>query len=269
MKDKKKIKAAMTVEASLLLPLFILLFMNLLSMIEVYRIHGSVAVSLWERGREETVGVYLRKQAEEAAMISGRSPGEIWQTFSGSIAGQIRITKNLEACPVWEKIVVMGKAGFGIAEREEDDGTVSIDCSYRIHPLFSFLTPVAKELENHYYGHAWVGYIHGSREDDEEETYVYITETGTVYHRNRGCSYLNPSIKQVPVWELGELRNKGGAIYYACPLCDGLGEAGACYITDYGTSYHSSVACPGLKRTIYEVKLSETGGRGACSKCGG
>lgn len=266
MKNKKKIKAAMTVEASLLLPLFILLFMNLLSMIEVYRIHSNVAASLWERGREEAVGVYLRKQVEEAAGIQGESA---WEILYGSFAGKLKIVKNLEDYPVWEKIVVSGKAGFLVTEKTEADGTVRIDCSYRIHPLFSALTPSVKTLENHYCGHAWIGYVHNGRENESGENYVYITETGRVYHKNRGCSYLNPSIKQVQAGELGGLRNKEGAIYYSCSLCDDLGMGVSCYITDYGSSYHRSVACSGLKRTIYEVKLSETEGRGACSKCGG
>lgn len=238
-KSKNRLRAVMTVEASIILPIFMMLFMNLLSVIEVYRIHSSVAASLWEKGR---------------AM---------------SLSGQRQIVKNLESFSVWEKIVEGGKAGFWVSGAAEENGVIRIDCSYRIHPLFTFLTPVSKELENHYYGHAWIGYIHSGEADTEEETYVYITETGTVYHRNRGCSYLNPSIRCIQAGEVESLRNKGGAIYYACPLCDGLRTTGNYYITDYGTNYHTSVGCSGLKRTIYEVKLSEVNGKGACSKCGG
>lgn len=256
-------------EASLILPLFILLFMNLLSIIEVYRIHGNVAASLWERGREEAVGVYLEKQAEEFIPIPGEPGGERLQALLGSFGGQIRIVKNLEPYPVWEKIVAGGKTGFLVSEKIADNGTVRIDCNYRIHPLFAALTPVTKALENHYYGHAWVGYIHGGEADEQGEAYVYITETGTVYHRNRGCSYLNPSIQQVQAWELAHLRNRGGAIYDSCPLCEAYRAGETYYVTDYGTAYHTSIACSGLKRTIYEVKLSEVGGRGACSRCGG
>lgn len=258
----------MTVEASLLLPLFIMLFMNLLSIIEVYRIHSSVAISLWERGREEAVAVYLKKQAEEFAGISEETEGEKLQGIPGSFGSRIRIIKNLETYPVWEKMVADQKMGFLVSEKEEDDGTIRIDCTYRVHPLFTALTPAVKTLENHYYGHAWVGYIHGGEAGGQGEAYVYITETGTVYHKNRGCSYLNPGIRQVQTWEIGNLRNIGGAIYYGCPLCGGSGEDGAYYITDYGTAYHTSIACSGLKRTIYEVKLNEVGRRGACSKCG-
>lgn len=266
---KGNIKASMTVEASLLLPLFILLFMNLLSMIEVYRIHANVAVSLWERGREETVGVYLRKRAETFVQISEKSGGDELQALIGSFSGQAKVAKNLEDYPIWEKIVTGGKEGFFVSEQIETDGTIRIGCDYQIHPLFAALTPVAKGMKNQYYGHAWVGYIHSGEADDGEETYVFITENGTVYHRNRGCSYLNPSIQQIRPQEVGDLRNKSGAIYYACALCEGQGRAGECYITDYGTNYHTSISCSGLKRTIYEVKLSEVGSKGACSKCGG
>lgn len=256
----------MTVEASLVLPLFLLLFMNLLSIIEVYRIHSNVAASLWERGREETVVAYLRAQIK-----GGESRAEGLQTLLGSFTGRISIAKNLGTFSVWEKIVGGGEAGFLVSEKMEDNGTVRIDCSYRIHPLFASLTPVTKNLENHYYGHSWVGYIHGGEEgaQEQDDTYVYISETGTVYHRNRGCSYLNPSIQQVQARELENLRNKGGAVYYSCPLCDGHGEEGTYYVTDYGTGYHTNITCSGLKRTIYQVKLSEVGGKGACSKCGG
>lgn len=259
----------MTVEASLVLPLFILLFMNLLSAIEVYRIHAGVAASLWERGREEAVGIYVRKRAEEFALIPEEFPGDELQSFLGFFEGSAKIAKNLGSYPVWEKIVAGGKAGFLVSEKIEDDGTVQIDCGYRIHPLFAALTPVTKELKNHYYGHAWVGYVHSGEADDGEEMYVYVTETGTAYHRNRGCSYLNPSIRQVQAQEVGALRNKNGAIYYACLLCDGDGRGGGRYITDYGTNYHESISCSGLKRTIYEIKWSEVGARTPCSRCGG
>lgn len=168
-----------------------------------------------------------------------------------------------------KKIVSNGKNGFFVIGKVEENGTISIDSSYKIHPLFALLTPVSKEIENHYYGHAWIGYMLSGSSEKQEEIYVYITETGTVYHKNRGCSYLNPSIHSVSSGMLESLRNRGGGIYYACPLCADRRIRGNYYITDYGTNYHTSVNCSGLKRTIYEVKLSEVGGKGACSKCGG
>lgn len=268
-RKNRKLKAVMTVEASLILPVFVILLMNLLSVIEVYRIHSSVAVSLWERGREDTEALYLKELAGEAY---GESEGGIKikrHAYLDPTSVQYRIVKNLENCPIWEKIVAGGKGGFLVVGKKEENGIIQIDCSYQIHPLFSSFTPITRELKNHYYGHGWVGYIHDGEADEQGDIYVYITETGTVYHRNRGCSYLNPSIRSVPESEVQSLRNKSGAVYYACPLCGDHGAAGKYYITDYGTNYHTSIACSGLKRTIYEVKLSEVEGKSACSKCGG
>ena len=246
-----------------------MLFMNLLSAIEVYRIHSSAAYSLWEEGRKTAKYFYLKEAAEEIFQDSEEIDVSQLGTLLASLSSERQVVRGLENYPVWERIVSGGKSGFLVSGKAEENGRISIDCSYRIHPLFAAFTPVSKRLENHYYGHAWIGYVLGEGTDEEGEPYVYITETGTVYHKNRGCSYLNPSVQGVRAGELEGMRNKGGAIYYACPLCDDMTPGGICYITDYGTNYHTSVACSGLKRTIYEVKLSEAGGRGACSKCGG
>lgn len=37
--------------------------------------------------------------------------------------------------------------------------------------------------------------------------------------------------------------------------------AGKVYVTDYGTCYHSDLACSGLKRTNLSDLLEETGGK--------
>ncbi len=268
----KRIKASMTVEASLILPIFIMLFMNLLSMIEVYRIHSNVAATLWEEGRKTAKYLYLKETAAEVFEGADEIDVSKLEALLTSISGQRQIIENLETYPVWERIVTGGKGGFAVVGKSEENGILSIDCSYRIHPLFVSFTPVSKKIENHYYGHAWIGYVLGEKAEEgaDEEIFVYITETGTVYHKNRGCSYLNPSIQNIGAGELESIRNKSGGIYYPCPLCDDIVVSGGTfYITDYGTDYHTSAACSGLKRTIYTVRLSEVKGRGACSKCGG
>lgn len=268
---RRQIKAVMTVEAALVLPLFIILFMNLLSAIEVYRIHSSVAVSLWEEGRKTAKYLYLKNAARETFESAKETDIPQMEVLLASLSGRAQIVKDLEKYPVWKNVVTGGENGFLVTGKAEENGVISIDCSYGIHPLFASFTPVSGRIENHYCGHAWTGYVlgTGAEEEGQEETYVFITETGSVYHKNRGCSYLNPSIQSVSPDALENFRNRGGGIYYACPLCDELSMGGSCYITDYGTNYHTSITCSGLKRTIYEVKLSEVGGRGACSKCGG
>ena len=271
MEKKKQIKAVMTVEAALVLPLFVILFMNLLSVIEVYRIHSSIAVSLWEEGRKTAKYLYLKNAAAETFEGLGDINVPQMDSLLTSLSGRGKIVEDLEEYPVWKSIVTNGENGFLVTGKTEENGEIRMDCRYGIHPLFTAFTPVSRGIENHYYGHAWTGYVLGTGTEGEgrEEVYVFVTETGSVYHKNRGCSYLNPSVQNVSASALESLRNKGGGIYYACPLCGGTSAEGSCYITDYGTDYHASITCSGLKRTIYEVKLSEVGGRRACSKCGG
>lgn len=266
----KNLNAVMTVEASLILPVFIMLFMNILSIVEVYRVHSSVAESLWDEGRKTAKYHYLKEAAENIPGSQELDISGIW-ALSAALSGTGEIAKDLENYPVWEKIVNGGKSGFWVNRKVEKNGMISIDCKYRIHPLFMSFTPISKGIENHYYGHAWIGYVlgDGKNMEGEEEIYVYITETGTVYHKNRECSYLNPSIRSIKAEDLDSARNKGGAVYYACPLCKSMAERENRYVTDYGTSYHTSIICSGLKRTVYAVKLSEAGERSACSKCGG
>ena len=97
---------------------------------------------------------------------------------------------------------------------------------------------------------------------------VYITKTGTAYHLDRNCTYLNPKIKTAPAQSVTDLRNASGGKYAPCGSCGAGGSGNQVYITDYGSSYHKRLECPGLKRTIYTVPLSEAGTRGRCSKCG-
>lgn len=101
------------------------------------------------------------------------------------------------------------------------------------------------------------------------EQMVYITVTGSVYHKSRECSSLRPSVRKVSRSFVVTARNDSGAIYYPCERCiEGDRALGDVYITDYGNRYHEDATCPGLKRTIREIPLSEVRDRRACKKCG-
>lgn len=103
-----------------------------------------------------------------------------------------------------------------------------------------------------------------------DEEYVYVTVTGKVCHKNIDCSYLKPSIRAVLSTEAGNKRNVSGGKYYACDSCckgKSASDFKEVFITSYGECFHCKKACPGLKRTVRKVKKSETG-LPYCSKCG-
>lgn len=115
----------------------------------------------------------------------------------------------------------------------------------------------------------WNGYhLGGSNENINEEEYVYITEHGYSYHRNRDCSHLKITIESATNEDIVNKRNSSGKKYYACEKCGGNGS-GILFYTPDGDKYHSNSGCSGLKRNVKTVKLSEVNGRSPCGDCGG
>lgn len=131
--------------------------------------------------------------------------------------------------------------------------------------LFSGRKPVTRKVVVR----AWVGYTGESFQNRAGETIVYITPTGSVYHKSRDCTHLRLSIRQIASQDLSGERNQSGSRYTPCIYCIREGwSGGTAYITDYGTGYHSSAGCQGLKRTVTAIPLSQAEGRHACSRCG-
>lgn len=121
--------------------------------------------------------------------------------------------------------------------------------------------------------HAWTGKEYGNGGEthkEEAEQMVYVTESGSVYHKNIGCTYLNLSVNHVPGQGVSGLRNRYGEKYSPCETCaKNQNPAGTVYITDTGNRYHNLESCSGLKRTVKMVKYSQVEGTmHVCSRCG-
>lgn len=119
--------------------------------------------------------------------------------------------------------------------------------------------------------HTWTGTDHSTFSEDEKpsEEMVYVTESGSVYHRNPGCRYLHVALNQIPGSSIVSAHNAQGEKYYACEICSkNQKPAGVVYITKNGNRYHNRESCSGLKRTVRLVKISDVQGMGACDSCG-
>ncbi len=210
------VKGSMTVEACLVIPVFLFFMMSVLYAFQIIHLQTQVLSELHQEGNRISLEAY-RYQA-------GRG----------------------------EELVIL----------EE---------SYQVKPFLFWLDPGNLEFSHQYYGHAWVGYDPGShRGAGENQQFVYIAETGTVYHLERDCTYLDLSVRSVDRGDLLSLRNEGGGNYYECEICGDKGGS-TCYITNFGSRYHSSPVCSGLKRTVFRILLEKAveNKQHACSKCGG
>ena len=209
----KSIQGSMSVEAAIVVPMFLFCMANLLSLFFLFRSYTEGLITLHQQGRE-------------AVMLAYQPEGQVQDNT-------LRLLKVSTVKPV---IHVFGYRGI--------------------------------TLVNSCYMHKWTGYdvTAGTGGENETEEMVYITKSGNVFHRDRSCTYLNPSVRPVDREKISQERNENGGKYAPCVKCGGKGRI--VYITSDGSSYHSALNCSALKRDIWCVPLSESGGRPPCSKCG-
>lgn len=243
---------SLTIEAAFGIPLFIFAAVCLIWLLEIQVIHLSVEAGMQEAGK---------RLAQEMAITPAFSAGRIEKEIVKSI-GEERLDRSL---------VDGGSRGLHCEKSILHRGSEIMDMkvSYKIRiPIPVFAVPVVEKKEEMRIK-CWTGYAKEGFFDDDDNTLVFVTETGLVYHKKRDCPYLDLSVKAVSADRVKDMRNQSKGKYYPCEHCMKKGKAGkTVYVTEYGDRYHSSLTCSGLKRTIYAVPISEVQGKGACSKCG-
>jgi len=258
-------KASMTIEACLVLPLFLFAFINVMSIIELYRLQGNMSAAMHDTAKQ--MGVYGYEYRALGGGNSGatESLGLTYLYAAKKVKAKLG-NDYLDSSPLagganaisWLRSSVM-----------QDNDCIDLIAEYAIKPPVAIVGYQKRIFYNRMRTRAWTGYDNAKNNTDDidEEEIVYITPKGIVYHRSRVCSYLRLSITSVDKNFLDTQRNQSGGKYYACEEC-----AASCgntvYITQYGDKYHATLGCGKLKRTILAVPISDIGGRGACSKCG-
>ena len=115
----------------------------------------------------------------------------------------------------------------------------------------------------------WTGYdVTKGKNRKEEDIIVYMTEHGSVYHKNRSCTHLSLSIQAISSFLVTEKRNESGERYYSCEYCGDNGFVTVVFITSHGNKYHTTAKCRGLKRSVKSIPLSKVEGINPCQKCG-
>lgn len=262
-----KLRASLSVEASLAIPLFLFFMIQIMSAMNMIGIQSRLNAALHQTGNQMAFAGYVYEKTTEGALPDEIASTALTQAYAGNQVINYAGKKYLN-----QSCIKSGAAGIsfqGTSIMQKND-IVEICLSYRVKSFFSLLGFDGFMMKQRYYGRAWTGYDVESGISDftKEDPMVYITETGTVYHTNRDCTYLNPSIETIRADAVGDSRNQSGGKYMPCELCGKKGSSGIVYITSQGSGYHTLITCSGLKRTIYTIPLSEAGGRRKCSKCG-
>ena len=102
----------------------------------------------------------------------------------------------------------------------------------------------------------------------DPENYVYISQSGEVYHASSDCRSIQLSVKQTSYNKIDTLRGLDGQKYYPCSECiENTPQSGSVYYTEYGTLYHEEISCSALKRTVIKIPISDVGARRKCKYC--
>jgi len=238
-------KGSLALEASLVMPIFMLFLMTILMALEIVRLQSNVIEALHQG---ESIA-YSQNSSEKVTKISK-------DYFEEQISPYICVKNN----------TVNWTDGSSI----ERDGIIRLLADYEIKPFVNMF-PISIKISDSISGHGFCGYIKGLEPEPEytEGAYVYITRSGTKYHLSEDCMYLNIRPIQISYSDLSIMRNKNGGKYYPCERCRPL-KTGNVYITEDGSSYHSREDCYSLRRTIRIVPIREAldEGYSACSKCG-
>lgn len=250
-------KAGMTVEASLVLPLFLLFFVSLGSAIEMIRLHSNMELALYDTGKSMSIYGY--------AVTDGKEIGHVLSNFYA----ESQVIQYLGEEYLDESPIVGGAEGLDFSQSELGDvhGYMEIVVTYQVSPVTGMALFGDFRMMNRYYGHIWSGY---KLPDGGVRGVVYIAENGNVYHQSKDCTHLSLSVRKTTKGALKRSNNNEGKRYLACDRCvreKTVLNEDLVYVTGEGDCFHIIRECPGLKRTVYAVPEAQKERFRPCSRC--
>ncbi len=249
-------KASLTLEAALILPLFIFACVVMMQPFIVIGIDGKVQSALEQVSHEIAMDAYISPSDTDGKEIATQAAAFTY--------AEMAVRSTLSDLPV-RNISLSGSSLL------KDGETVDLIVEYDVPLPLALFGLNSIHRTNRAYRRAWVGrdgFGDGTGAGENDEQIVYIGKTSTRYHILRTCHYLFNDMSQVPLDEIGEYRNTSGAKYYPCSRC-GSDAAGLVYIMKAGSHYHSTKDCPAIQAYVTAVPLSQVEYLGPCSYCSG
>lgn len=268
-----KARAGMTVEAAIVLPIFLFFFVNLGCAIEMIRLHGNLELALRETGNKMSVyGYALDRGGVEEDAESGFGQEILDIAFSYTyVKGQI--IKYAGEDYLNQSPLVYGTDGLQFIESEifTDQDQFELVLTYAVSPWMQVPGVRTFRMANKYYGHIWNGYEleAASHDNNVIKEYVYVAQNGTVYHESLSCTHLSLTIREISAAQVPFERNESGGKYTCCEKCGKGASPTVVYIGVEGDRYHYDRDCPGLRRSVYTLERREAQARyRPCSRCG-
>ncbi len=265
----KRLKASLTVEAALVIPIVLCVGITFLYVINIIQFRVEMYDAMSETADMVAKYAYTYEKVKDGH-----------EELLNSIGNPNLALSNVYLAmkdKVDSKIVAGGLLGISLLESDidMDKHDVRIVAKYKVTIPFlpGDIFEFKQQLCVHTAMFAGTSYKSDSDEkEDDKEQYVYITAKGKVYHTHSDCTYLGYKISSVSGDELASKRNLDGGKYYPCENCCGKSAAtgnSTYYICSYGNRYHSTLGCGSIERNATKVRLSEVKGMKECAKCAG
>jgi hypothetical protein len=243
-------RGSATVEASIVVPLFFIMFVAISLLADCLRVKNVVYEAFSEAVRCQAEYSYVEDKAN---------------TLLDTASLYARIKGYIDDQELVDKYVSGGESGILVVQAEKkSDDYIYAKIKYSISVNIPFLGKQQFSFQEKIRQRAYVGYsISGY--SDQDVTYVYMTENGTVYHNSRNCYHINFKVETVSENKVSE---KYGSLS-PCKLCGKKTKGKNVYVATKADCYHTTLSCSGLKRTVYRVKKEDHQELSACSWCGG
>ena len=191
---KKKENGSMTVEASICLPVFLFAMILIGYLGQMIRCQDEVQSA-------------LSRVAKEAAAEYGMSKSNTIKSQAYYLA---KMSLYLEGSA--------GKITFFQSRLLKENDEIDLIAGFRVKTPFSIFSLGSYQFRQRVHTRAFTG-VERREKENEKDCVVYLTETGTVYHRSLDCSYLKLTVSKVLYRDLVNLRNSSGGKYKICERC--------------------------------------------------
>lgn len=269
-KDKR---GSFTVEAAFAVPIFVFAVTAFILLFKILLMEIQLQDAMTEASKELSQLAYINS-------CKGQERTDVFGTQTNKIANNVVIGHEINKYFMSEKkydSVLSKKISYNASSYINNEEDIDLIAEYSVRIPLPILSIKDFSIIQRVKTRAFIGSNQllslnnvETSETAEDSNYVYITETGTVYHVTLECSSLKLKISQCNVNEVESRRNAAGGKYKKCErCCKDVGSISAVYICEDGDRYHCSLECSGLKRSIKRIPLHDVDEKmRACYRCG-
>ena len=240
-------RGSATIEACFTIPIFLFFFLAIASMIMMFFAEAHIHQSLAASGDVISRYCYIN---QEKKVSDGVYYLLLKKEFTKFIGNDYFVEQSVSG----------GKKGVHLVFKRDNDNE-KVFCIKAVYKIKIYLPILGSFYTKRSVFIKQKGFVGFTKDEEEIDTYVYITPNQEVYHCSRNCTHLSLSVREV--------NGNNRSLYEPCHYCRyATNDNGTIYVARTGNVYHESRMCSGLKRSVTRVKKSSVMGLPPCKRCG-